>query len=326
MNLDSLFEEFNSKKVLILGDAMIDAYMWGDINRISPEAPIPIVEINKHENRLGGAANVALNIKSLGAEPILCSVIGDDNQGVVFQKLMKKAELSTEGILIEKRKTTIKTRVIAEGTHQIRIDEEDTFDIVSERSLSKLINSLISTIDVVILQDYNKGVLTPHLITSTIKLANTHNIPTIIDPKIKNFKCYKNCTIFKPNIYEINKGMNTKINVKNIKELKCISEELRILLNVTGVLLTLSEEGICIKTKESFFHHHAFKRKIIDISGAGDTVLSVAALCLASKTTLQLLSKLSNLAGGIVCENVGVVAINKKKLLTEASLKEINNG
>ena len=319
MDLNALFQGFNSKRALIVGDAMIDAYMWGDINRMSPEAPVPIVEVHTHEDRLGGAANVALNLKSLGATPILCSVIGGDNRSALFQQLMNEQQLSIEGVLIDKkRKTTKKTRVIAQQQHQVRVDEEDTFPINVEGDFLELVRSLISDIDVIILQDYNKGVLTPNVIKGVIELANRNNIPTIVDPKKQNFNVYKNCTIFKPNLSEIKAGMNITFNTDNIEKIQQASEKLRALLDVEAVLLTLSEQGICVNTMNTFLHTPAFKRNIVDVSGAGDTVISVAALSLASKIDFQPLSVLASLAGGIVCEDVGVVPINKEKLLAEA--------
>ena len=208
MDFNTLFQGFNDKKVLIVGDAMIDAYMWGEIKRISPEAPVPVVEVKKHENRLGGAANVALNLKALGTNPILCSVIGTGERGVLFEKLMKESNLSTLGILsTNKRKTTIKTRVIAENKHQLRIDEEETSPILQVEEFLKLTISLRNDIDVIILQDYNKGVLTHEIIERVIDSANKKGIPTIVDPKKLNFNSYKNCTIFKPNLAEIKAGM-----------------------------------------------------------------------------------------------------------------------
>ena len=319
MDFNTLFQGFNYKKVLIIGDAMIDAYMWGEINRISPEAPVAVVEVKKHENRLGGAANVALNLKALGANPILCSVIGTGERGVLFEKLMKESNLSTEGILsTNKRKTTIKTRVIAENKHQLRIDEEETYPILQADDFLKLTISLMDDIDVVILQDYNKGVLTPEIIEGVISSANKKGIPTIVDPKKLNFNSYKNCTIFKPNLAEIKAGMKVDFDANNIAEIEKTTSELRKKLSAKGVLLTLSERGICINSEKEFKHTPAIKRTIIDVSGAGDTVISVASLCLASNIDYTKLSKLSNLAGGIVCEEVGVVPINKEKLLKQA--------
>ena len=324
MNIKKLFQTFNDKKVLIIGDSMIDTYLWGEINRMSPEAPVPIVEVKKHENRLGGAANVALNLKALGANPILCSVIGTGERGVLFEKLMKESNLSTEGILsTNKRKTTIKTRVIAENKHQLRIDEEETSPIEQVEEFLKLTISLINDIDVIILQDYNKGVLTSEIIEKVIGSANKKGIPTIVDPKKLNFNSYKNCTIFKPNLAEIKTGMKVDFDANNIAEIEKTTSELRKKLSAKGVLLTLSEKGICINSEKEFKYTPAFKRNIIDVSGAGDTVISVASLCLASKMDYTDLSVLSSLAGGLVCEEVGVMPINKEKLLEQA-LKHIS--
>ena len=324
MDFNTLFKEFNDKKVLIVGDAMIDAYMWGEVNRVSPEAPVPIVEVKKHENRLGGAANVALNLKALGAIPILCSVVGTGNRGVLFEKLMKKSKLSTAGILsTDKRKTTIKTRVIAENKHKLRIDEEENTPILHAEEFLKITVSLMDDIDVVILQDYNKGVLTPEIIEGVIATANKNGIPTIVDPKKLNFNSYKYCTIFKPNLSEIKSGMKIDFEANNIVAIQKATAKLRKQLSTKGILLTLSERGICINSEREFKHYPAFKRNIIDVSGAGDTVISVASLCLATKMDYTDLSLLSNLAGGIVCEEVGVVPINKQKLLIQA-LKHIN--
>jgi D-glycero-beta-D-manno-heptose-7-phosphate kinase len=319
MDFKALFEGFNQKNVLIVGDAMIDAYMWGEVNRMSPEAPVPVVEVKKHENRLGGAANVALNLKALGANPILCSVVGTGNRGRLFLKLMQEAGLSTAGILSKKeRKTTVKTRVIADNKHQLRIDEEETSPIIDSSEFLKLPEGLMENIDVIILQDYNKGVLTSEVIEGVIRSANKKGIVTIVDPKKQNFNSYKNCTIFKPNLAEIKAGMNIDFNADNVSEIEKASTELRILLNAKAILLTLSERGICINSADGFKHTPAFKRDIIDVSGAGDTVIAVASLCLASGIKYTDLSVLSTLAGGIVCEEVGVMPINKEKLLSEA--------
>ena len=321
IDFKKVFSEFNNKKVLIIGDAMIDAYMWGEINRMSPEAPVPIVEIQKHETRLGGAANVALNIQSLEAKPILCSVIGDDIHGDLFLDLMHKSNLSTEGILIsKKRRTTLKTRVIANEKHQLRVDEEDTKPIQLENKFINKIKDHISSCDVVILQDYNKGTLTQNVIKEIIATANELNIPTIVDPKKINFNNYNNCTIFKPNLSEIKEGMKIDFNSNNQNEINEVTNKLLSKLQAKAILLTMSEKGISITYNKEFEYTPAFQRKIIDVSGAGDTVISVASLCLTTEMNFKILSKLSSLAGGIVCEEVGVVPINKNKLLSEASI------
>ena len=297
---------------------MIDAYMWGNINRISPEAPVNVVNIKKHENRLGGAANVALNIKSLGSNPVLCSVVGDDAHGLILKQLMKEAKLTTKGILVsKKRKTTLKTRVIANNKHQIRIDEEETKNITIEKQFFKLIKKLLTDADVVILQDYNKGVLTKEIISKIIETANIKKIPTIVDPKKENFFSYKNCTVFKPNLVEIKQGMNIDFDVNHNYELEQATKKLRLKLNTNAVLLTLSDKGICVNSNDEFVYTPAIKREMIDVSGAGDTLISIAALCLALELNFTKLSKIASLAGGIVCEEVGVVAINKEKLIVE---------
>ena len=321
IDFKKVFSEFNKKRVLIVGDSMIDAYMWGEINRMSPEAPVPIVEIQKHETRLGGAANVALNIQSLEAKPILCSVIGDDIHGDLFLDLMHKSNLSTEGILIsKKRRTTLKTRVIANEKHQLRVDEEDTKPIQLENKFINKIKDHIRSCDVVILQDYNKGTLTQNVIKEIIATANELKIPTIVDPKKINFNNYNNCTIFKPNLSEIKEGMKIDFNSNNQNEINEVTNKLLSKLQAKAILLTMSEKGISITYNKEFEYTPAFQRKIIDVSGAGDTVISVASLCLTTEMNLKILSKLSSLAGGIVCEEVGVVPINKNKLLSEASI------
>jgi len=298
---------------------MIDAYMWGKIERQSPEAPVPVVEIEKHENRLGGAGNVARNIKSLGGNPILCSVLGDDYNGKHLKELLEKENLSTNGILMESgRKTTIKTRVISENKHQLRIDEEQVNYIQLEKVFLDLVYSNLLDVDVIILQDYNKGVLTPFVIESIIQKANKINIPTIVDPKTKNFRSYKNCDIFKPNLKEIKTGYNMNFDENNMSEISGVTKDLLQMINAKGILLTLSEKGVCMQTTDNFTNIKAEKRNIIDVSGAGDTVISTAALCLAAKTDLVILSQFANLAGGLVCEKVGVVPIEKSLLLTSA--------
>lgn len=325
MNVKNLFSEFNSKKILVIGDSMIDSYLFGEINRTSPEAPVPVVETKKHESRLGGAANVALNLKSLGATPILCSAIGDDKEGKLFIELMKKEDLITEGVIISKiKRTTLKTRVIANNKHQLRIDEEDSSPIDNEIELIDLIQKLIYNIDVVVLQDYNKGVLTSKVINEVIKIANNNNIPSIVDPKKDNFFNYKNCTIFKPNLAEIKIGMNINDELRNLKDLNKVTTKLRLQLNSDAVLLTLSFRGICLDSHNNFFQFPSYKRKLVDVSGAGDTVISVAALCLSTNINYSDLTILSNLAGGLVCEAVGVIPINKEKFLNEA-IKTLKN-
>lgn len=316
-SISSILNQFKDKQVLIIGDAMIDAYMWGNIHRMSPEAPVPVVDIEKRESRLGGAANVALNIQSLGAKPVLFSAIGTDHYGDVFMMLMEKQKLSCEGLQrLSDRNTTVKTRIISDNKHVLRVDEESTKPITEDFVATEL-DALIRSkkFDVVIFEDYNKGLLTENLITKAIQIATELKIPTIVDPKKDNFFAYKGVDIFKPNLKEIKEGLEIEFDVLSESEL---SKNVAIVLeklNAKGILLTLSEHGIYYQSKSQILRESAHKRNIVDVSGAGDTVVSVAALALACGLDDDDLMRIANLAGGLVCEKVGVVPILVEDLI-----------
>ena len=313
-----VFSSFKDKKVLLIGDAMIDQYIWGESNRISPEAPVPVVKINKQEIRLGGAANCALNIKSLGANPILCTVIGNDINGIDFKKLMKDSNLSTDGILVDdNRKTTVKTRVISERKHQLRMDDEDVHPIEIEEQLIDRLDSLLKDISVIILQDYNKGVLTKKIIRTVISKAKEMRIIIIVDPKKNNFLEYQECDIFKPNLKEIKEGINIEFDESKDEELQKATSLLKEKLNAKSIILTLSGKGICVNSEDGFLHTPAYGGGVIDVSGAGDTVISIASLLLSAGVSNENISKISSISGGIVCQKVGVVPIDKEELLSE---------
>lgn len=325
MNIDNLFKQFSSLNVLIIGDVMIDSYLYGDVKRISPEAPVPVCEITRRENRLGGAANVALNIAALGAKPILCSVIGNDEHGKIFLELLKSNNLITEGILLSKRPTTIKTRVIGNKMQMLRLDEETTDYITKSEqdALISKIENIISNqnIHVIIFQDYDKGVITPKLISQIVPIATKKNIPTCVDPKHRNFSFYHGVTMFKPNFKEFKQGLDIDIPTINRNAIKKAADKLHLSQDIQKIFITLSEYGVFIAdysesnlTVELMAAH---KRKITDVSGAGDTVISVASLCLALKMSAKDIAFIGNLAGGLVCEQAGVVPIDKNSLLDE---------
>jgi rfaE bifunctional protein kinase chain/domain len=321
--LHQLFTSFNKLNVLIVGDVMLDSYVWGSVNRISPEAPVPIVASQKRENRLGGAANVALNIKAMGAKPILCSLIGNDSNGKLFAQLIKKEQLSSEGIItVEDRPTTSKTRIIGNHHQMLRIDEEVTTTITDAQSkkLFQLISKIISSkkIDALIFEDYDKGVLSKNLIEELIKLAKKNSIPTSVDPKKNNFLTYKNVTLFKPNLRELKEGLKLETDLSVPKNLKNAIQQLTKTLNCSICLITLSERGIYMAQGKNEYWLPAHVRTISDVSGAGDTVIAVATLCLAAKSSLEFMAALANLAGGLVCEKLGVVSVDKQQLLEEA--------
>ena len=329
--LTKLFDSFNNLNVLIIGDVMVDSYLWGKVERISPEAPVPIVSVSKRENRMGGAANVALNIKSLGANPILCSVVGNDPKGEEFIQLLEKRQMEKRGIVkSNNRVTTTKFRVIGNKVQMLRVDEE-TDKVLHKEDMLGLVDKfqeIIQTIqiDVIIFQDYDKGVITENLIEGIVKIANREKIPIAVDPKKKNFMAYKNVSLFKPNLKEMKEGLNIDFDSGNKEELSAMAKKLKAHLNAGILMVTLSEDGVFVDYSDDSTQNNKFipshVRSISDVSGAGDTVISVASLCLACNTSPSMLAAISNLAGGLVCEEVGVVPINKARLLTEA--KKLN--
>ena len=322
--MNHIFKAFNDLKVVVVGDVMLDSYLWGTVERISPEAPVPIVSTTKRERRLGGAANVALNLKSLGAQPIICSVIGDDVDGANFLLALQENEIRSNGVLKDRsRQTTVKTRILSRRQQILRVDFETVEPISKELEdglIEKFLKLTSDKIDVAILQDYNKGVLTERVITEILSICKEKGIKTVVDPKSENFFAYKNADLFKPNFREITEALNTTVDPKDLNALEDLCNTLREKINNKISLLTLSENGVYIATDENQHLVSAHYRDIADVSGAGDTVLSVAALCLAMDLELKVIAELSNLAGGLVCEEVGVVPINKNKLLQEAEM------
>lgn len=328
MNISRLFDQFENTKVLVLGDVMIDAYFYGSVSRISPEAPVPIVNLTKKEQRLGGAANVALNLKSLGAVPIICSIKGNDADGQRLKELCRENGLVIEGLINDyKRETTVKTRIIGNSHQLLRIDEEDTADIDEsvEDLVYEAVNSFIDQVDVLIFQDYNKGLLTAGLIQRVIALCTSKKVPMVVDPKFNNFYEYKGVTLFKPNKKEIQQAENITDKL-NLRDIKVLASTVRQKLNANKIMTTLSEDGVIIINETETIHLPAHARKILDVSGAGDSVLSVAALCVAAGIGDEITAALSNLAGGIVCEQIGVVPIDKDLLLGEAMELNVANG
>lgn len=325
-SLEDLFESFNGLTVLIVGDVMIDSYLWGKSTRISPEAPVPIVNVLKREKRLGGAANVALNIQALGATPLLCSVIGDDPDGGDFLRLLEDNGLSTEGMVQSpERITTIKHRIIAGAQQLLRVDAEIETELTDydNRHLEERYLKLLDRADVVVLEDYDKGVFSEGNIKRFIQLASERNIPTVVDPKKKNFLSYQGCTLFKPNLKELKEGLKVEFADENLHAFEEAVTQLQERLQTEQVLVTLSERGVFIADGNHKTYINAHRRSISDVSGAGDTVISIAALCTALHTSIPFLAGLSNLGGGLVCEQVGVVPIHKQRLLDEAKLVKL---
>ena len=320
--MTNIFEKFNSLNVLIIGDVMIDSYIWGKVERISPEAPVPVVRVTKKENRLGGAANVALNIQALGAFPYICAVIGDDSDGENFLSLLKAQGLSEEGLIkIKTRPTTVKTRIIAHNKQIARVDAETERNLSSSNTVLVLnkIKQIIADhrIDAIIFEDYDKGLITEELIDKTVKLSKEMGIITVVDPKKRNFHAYKGVQLFKPNLKELKEGLKIEVDPLNIEQVEQAVNRLKKQLGAKTVMLTLSEHGVYVSSENGNNHILAHKRTIADVSGAGDTVIATAALCLAAGLNEFKTAEIANLAGGLVCEHVGVVPIDKARLLRE---------
>lgn len=325
VDFDKLFTNFSSIKVAVIGDVMLDTYMWGKVERISPEAPVPVVSLKKKDYRIGGAGNVALNLRSLNANVAVLSVIGKDDDGIALKKLFDENKINTDFLLSSSnRVTTNKIRVISRNQQMLRLDNEVTHDLGYEDE-NRLVLAMQQFIaqekpQVVIFEDYNKGVLTELVIQKTIALCRHHGIITTVDPKRKNFFSYIGVDIFKPNLKEVKEGLNIIDDGVSEELLQQVHRSLKEKLTHHISFITLSEHGVYY---EDGNHHHIIPshlRNIADVSGAGDTVIAVASLIYTATKDVRLMAEIANIAGGLVCEEVGTVAIDKEKLLKECKL------
>ncbi|MBS1753973.1 MAG: carbohydrate kinase [Ferruginibacter sp.] len=321
-DFDKLFHQFTQLKVAVVGDIMLDTYWLGNVDRISPEAPVPVVALNKKEQRIGGAANVALNVAALGANISMISILGNDDEGEQLTKLLATNRINTKYLVYsEHRITTNKIRIISRNQHMMRLDAEMADDIKTadeERLLYAFENYLAAeSPHIVILEDYNKGVLTENVIKKIINLCKKQNIITTVDPKRKNFFAYTGVDIFKPNLKEVKDGLNILQQNITLSFLKDVHLLLQEKLDHKISLITLSEKGVFYQDDKNAAIIPTHIRSIADVSGAGDTVIAVASLVYAATKDARLMSEMSNIAGGLVCEEVGTVAIDKMKLLQE---------
>lgn len=318
-----IIEGFRNVTALVVGDVMLDAYLWGRVDRISPEAPVPIVQVTRRSARLGGAANVALNLRALGAKPIVASVTGDDKYADDLQGIFEAEGLGSEGLLrLKTRPTTVKTRVISGSQHVVRVDEEVEHDLDADEE-TKFLHHCIELLrrakpDVLIFEDYDKGALTPAVISGLIAEAQRLGIPTTVDPKRRHFFDYREVDLFKPNLKELREGLKVDLPAGDMDLLRGAVRMLEARLANKTSLITLSQHGIYAHRDGEECQLPAHHRKIADVSGAGDTVISVASLCLALGLPLHQVAAWANLAGGLVCEHVGVVPVDPVALLAEA--------
>lgn len=321
-DLQQIFNDINNIKIGIVGDVMLDSYWWGHVERISPEAPVPVVAIDKREQRIGGAGNVALNLASLGAQVSLLTVLGNDDDAVLLKKALDEHKIKQSGIYVsDTRITTNKIRIISRNQQMMRLDNEHVEDLNETESAAfyKKVEAYIlnDKPDVVILQDYNKGVLTEALIGKIISLCNAHHVITAVDPKRKNFFNYKNVTIFKPNLKEVRESLHLLSDHLDQSVLNDIHQQLSEKLHHQISLITLSEKGVFVNANGSSLVIPGHIRNVADVSGAGDTVIAVAALIYAVCKDEKIMAEIANIAGGLVCEEVGTAIINKNVLIEE---------
>ena len=319
---NQLFEGFSNTKIGVVGDIMLDTYWWGSVDRISPEAPVPIVSLQRKETRVGGAANVALNLRALGAPTTLFAVVGKDTEGDELNALLKAEGIDTQYIYSStSRVTTNKVRIMGRNQQMMRLDHENTHDINQEESKA-LLDHFYAYVEkeqpaLIILEDYNKGVLTKEIIEAVIAYCNQKGIPTAVDPKQKHFLAYQNCTLFKPNLKEVKEGLKMEIPTVDLANLHKVHQALQAAIHHTISFITLSEHGVYYakENKEQIIPTHI--RNISDVSGAGDTVIAVASLVYAYSKDMALAAEIANIAGGLVCELVGTAPIDKNVLATE---------
>jgi len=322
----SVLQKIENRDVLIVGDVMLDRYLMGSVSRISPEAPVPVVLHQGTEDRLGGAANVALNVQALGSRAILCSVIGEDTDGKLFLDTLSANQIPLMGIVSSPtRRTTVKTRVLGNHQQMLRIDKEDTHDLNPEEE-TLLLDKVLSILDqepvrVLILQDYNKGVLTERIIRTILVEAKKRGVFTAVDPKKANFFAFKGVDLFKPNLKEVRESSPFPISTE-LESLQKAADFLREKLGNVYTMLTLSEKGLFLEDGKGGKRYPTIPRNISDVSGAGDTVISIASMALAAGLDLETVARLSNLAGGQVCETPGVVPVDRA--LLEKELADTN--
>lgn len=319
--IEACFEKFNHLKIMVVGDIMLDSYVWGKVDRISPEAPVPVVQVRRLENRLGGAANVALNLKSMGAEAVLLSMCGTDRSGDVLLDVLEKEGLRADGIVRLNRPSTVKTRILGNHHHLLRVDEEDDRPLLEQerKHILTRFQEMIANeaFDALIFEDYDKGMLDAEVIETIVEACQQRGIPVSVDPKKRQFSAYRKVDLFKPNLKEIREGLKTEIANPDATSLEAADQRLREMLGHKMTLITLSERGVYASDGNHQVHIPAHLRNITDVSGAGDTVISVATLALACGLPMDVIADWSNLAGGLACEYVGVVPMEKSKLKAE---------
>ncbi|MEJ2634771.1 MAG: bifunctional ADP-heptose synthase [Calditrichia bacterium] len=316
--LQEIAANAEGKKIIVFGDLMVDEYLWGEVSRLSPEAPVPIINIASEQLRFGGAANVAYNLVGLKATPVLTGVVGNDRMGSVFLDMLRENNLPSDGIVVsDDRPTTVKTRIIGNNQHVARVDKESVLPLPNsvQEKLFDIFVSLIDDVSAIIIQDYNKGVAVPPLVEHITDLANRHGRYVTVDPKFENFFSFKNVTLFKPNTKEAEEAL--AIRIRDEADVKNAGADLLRSLNSRAVLITRGSRGMALfeqGEEPAFLDTRA--RKVADVSGAGDTVIATLTYALCGGATMKEAVTLSNYAAGLVCEEVGVVPVDLERLMT----------
>lgn len=309
--------DFSNLHIVVIGDIMIDRYISGSVKRISPEAPVPVLDLENVENRLGGAANVALNLLALGAQVTLLSVVGSDAESETIFKLCSVQEkLKYQILKINDRKTTVKSRIMAGNQHLLRVDSEDRMELElnSYDQIFHIFSGMTENekVDGLILQDYNKGLLSEYIIKKLLDHCRLKNIKSFVDPKEKNFFAYSGCTIFKPNKKEVQTATADYTNDYESKAKNLVHR-----LQCELVVITLGSAGIYIYENGIGTTYPTAPRVIADVCGAGDSVISIISLCFLKNMNIQHIATIANLAGGLVCEVPGVAVVNREKINEE---------
>lgn len=318
-----IIDSFQGKSIAVVGDVMLDRYFWGSVSRVSPEAPVPVIDVESESYHLGGASNVANNLKALGIEPILCGVIGDDQSGKSFVSICNELGIDSKGLFVDKtRPTTVKTRIIGNNQHIARLDREvrDDLPVEGERFILDILSGM-KNLAGIIFEDYNKGTITNILIRESISFAKMNNIPVFVDPKFDNFFSFKGVTVFKPNRREAQEALG--FSIKSDQDIYSAGIKLLEKLKCENILLTLGKDGMMLfESNGDVSSVPTRARRVADVSGAGDTAIATLSAAFSGGATIKEAASLSNYASGWVCEQPGIVSITTERLIQ--TIKEIN--
>lgn len=319
MNLLKKVLSLKNKSILVVGDTMVDKFIWGKVSRISPEAPVPIVEVKSETQTLGGAGNVASNITSLGAKAYIVTVIGDDLNGLCMKEMLEDKNINADYVVVDKqRPTTLKTRIVASNQQVVRVDKEvkGAFSDKTEDNILQSIDEVMKKVDGVIISDYAKGIVTKKVFKKIITLAKTQKIPVTVDPKVENFKKYKHVTCMTPNTKEAIEGMNAQhLGIKTDADIANLGKKILKVLQLDSVLITRGEKGMTIIEKNRITHIPTRAKEVYDVTGAGDTVIATMTLALSAKWSLAEAAEIANFAAGIVVGKVGTATVTIEEII-----------